>query len=68
MKPLDYIFPSIVAGMIIGLLISLVIIETDYQHSLGVKASGYVKECEASLPRNENCVIIAVPVKKEGEN
>ena len=43
-------------GLILGLVLGLMF--ADYMLSYN-----YIKPCELDLPRNQNCVIIAVPEK-----
>ena len=45
-------------GIILGLILLTVVINADKHEHL-------IDECEANLPRNEHCVLIAVPQKLE---
>lgn len=44
----------------LGLFVAYMIYEGEYE------VGKVLKECESKLPRNENCIIIAVPEKNKG--
>ena len=52
-------------GVIVGVMI--VVLVTSMPWSYMSKAKAAVIKCESTLPRNEECIITAVPAGKGGE-
>lgn len=55
-----YFVTGIIVGFSIGAM-SITALNTSY---FG-KMNGIIAECEATLPRNEHCEFIAIPIDKE---
>ena len=55
---------ELVAGIFIGAL-SIVVILSQIPDSKMNRINETIKSCEASLPRDQHCVIVALPVSKD---
>lgn len=53
---------TVLSVFILGLFVAKVAYKSEHG-----EVGKLVKECEANLPRNEKCVIVAVPEKNKGE-
>ena len=58
-----------ILGLIIGFILGITLAVTGAmkttEHRTGVEALQSIERCELKLPRNENCIIIAVPESKK---
>ena len=52
------------AGSAVGIIVFMVLLAT-LPGSIVRQANEALKECEKSLPRDQNCVVIALPVSKD---
>ena len=52
------------AGVVAGIFVFIGLLET-LPGSLVKQANDAIKECEKSLPRDQHCKIVAVPVDKD---
>lgn len=51
------------AGIFIGLLIVITVVQSPSSNLSQYRAK--IEECEKSLPRDQHCTLIAIPVDKE---
>ena len=60
---------DIVSGFCMGVIVAvmIVVLINALPWSYLAKAKAAVRECESALPRNEECIIAAVPAGKGGE-
>lgn len=67
MKNFFHIEIAAIAGPALGIILFAWFVENAHTYNLGREVAKVMKECESKLPRNENCVIIAVPENVKGE-
>lgn len=62
----NYFFLGVAGGLVIGLFILLATEEQQRPMiERNARITEMVKQCEATLPRNETCELVAVPARKK---